>query len=58
MIPPSPDGRYPAYRPSALAARNVFDDSGNIPACGVCSGLVDINDEPAPSLFSINPRMN
>jgi hypothetical protein len=30
LIPPSPDGRYPAYRPSLLAARNVFDDSVDI----------------------------
>jgi hypothetical protein len=55
VIPPSPDGRYPAYRPSTLAVRNVFADSGNIPICGVYSGSVDINDCLVPSLFSINP---
>jgi hypothetical protein len=44
MIPPSPDGRYSAYRSSTLAVRNVFDDSGNIPAYGVCLEWVDIDD--------------
>jgi hypothetical protein len=58
MIPPSPDGRYPAYRPPIHAVRNVFDDFGNISACGICSDPVDLDDNSPPSLFGITPWVN
>jgi hypothetical protein len=55
VIPPSPDGRHPAYRLSIPAVRNVSDDSGNIPDCVACFDRVDLDGGLAPSLFSINP---